>query len=368
MIYVHVPFCQRFCTYCDFYSEMAENPVVFERYVSGVCEEIRRRHDELAAADSFLLNTLYFGGGTPSLLPIDALGQILEALRRTGHSSPFAEFTMEANPEDIVQRGPDYLRELLRMGVNRLSIGIQSFDDAILRWMNRRHDAATAEKAVRMAREAGFGNISVDLIFGLSQLEDSVWKGTLDRTLALKPEHISSYQLSVEGESALAAMVAAGKYEEAGEEQCKRQYDILCQRLAAAGYHHYEISNFAKPGYEAKHNGGYWERIPYAGLGPGAHSLRFEGSTGIRSWNDCRLTDYRSTEERLGEEDARTETIMLSLRTAAGIDETWLRSHTDASTLTSLLAEGALVSAGGSRLRIPETRFFVSDEIIRELV
>jgi len=366
MIYIHVPFCQRFCTYCDFYSEIAGEGA-FGRYADAVCAEIRRRRKELAAPECFHPDTLYFGGGTPSLLPLDVIRRILEALQETGHEVPFEEFTLEANPEDIVTRGGDYLCALRALGVDRLSIGIQSFDDGILRWMNRRHDASTAENAVLMAREAGFTNISVDLIFGLSQMDDRIWESTLDRTLSLNPEHISCYQLSVEGESALAALVAAGKYTEAGEQLCGRQYTMLCRRLAAAGYRHYEISNFARPGCEARHNGGYWRRIPYAGLGPGAHSLRFEGGTAIRSWNDACLADYHSTEEVLTEENARTETIMLSLRTADGVDANWLRSHSDPAALSTLLASGAL-EARDQRIRIPEDHFFVSDEIIRELV
>lgn len=367
MIYVHVPFCGRFCTYCDFYSEIASSAGVYERYAERVSEEIRSRAAELSARESFTVNTLYFGGGTPSMLPIPVLEQLLAALEQTGHTAPFEEFTLEANPEDIVTRGRDYLHALRTLGVDRLSIGIQSFDDGILRWMNRRHDAATAEEAVRMAREAGFDNISVDLIFGLSQLDDRTWSTTLDRTLALRPEHISCYQLSVEGESALAALVAAGKYVEAGEEQCRRQYTLLCNRFARAGYRHYEISNFALPGREARHNSAYWRRLPYVGLGPGAHSLRFDGGVAIRSWNDASLVAYHATEEVLNEEDARTETIMLSLRTSDGIDGAWLRAHTDASVLSRLLSSGALV-AEGDHIRIPEERFFVSDEIIRELV
>ena len=269
MIYVHVPFCKKFCTYCDFYSEIAEEGC-FKAYGDGVCAEIRQRAKDMDDDP----RTLYFGGGTPSVLPLSVLTRILITLDEVGHGGPYREFTMEVNPEDIVEKGKGYVESLLSLGVNRLSIGVQSFDDRMLQWMNRRHDAAGAKEAFRLAREAGAENISLDLIFGITHLDDAVWADTIDQAIALGPEHISCYQLSVEGESALAEMVAEGRYTEADDTLCRRQYDMLCQKLGAAGYHHYEISNFAKEGFEAVHNGGYWERRPYVGIGPGAHSFR----------------------------------------------------------------------------------------------
>ncbi|MDT3366614.1 MAG: coproporphyrinogen III oxidase family protein, partial [Bacteroidota bacterium] len=260
--------------------------------------------------------------------------------------------------------GADCLRNLRILGVDRLSIGVQSFDDGMLRWMNRRHDAAGAEKAFTLAREAGFDNISIDLIFGLSNLPDEIWAATVEKAVELRPEHISCYQLTVEGESALAAMVADGRYREADEEQCHRQYDILCEKLRKAGYHHYEISNFAQPGYEARHNSGYWRREAYIGLGPAAHSFR--GNT--RYWNSNSLSGYTVSEERLSDDAVRIETIMLSLRTAEGINRDWLEAHCEAATVASLLEKGALALSEQGRIRIPEDRFFVSDEIIRELI
>ena len=233
MIYIHVPFCKQFCTYCDFYSEIAGEGC-FKPYADGVCAEIRQRAKDMDDDPK----TLYFGGGTPSVLPLSVLTRILITLDEVGHGGPYREFTMEVNPEDLVEKGKGYVESLLSLGVNRLSIGVQSFDDGMLRWMNRRHDAARAK-------------------------ED-----TIDQAIALGPEHISCYQLSVEGESALAELVAEGRYTEADDTLCRRQYDMLCQKLAATGYHHYEISNFAKEGFEAVHNGGYWARRPYVGIGP----------------------------------------------------------------------------------------------------
>lgn len=328
------------------------------------------------------VNTLYIGGGTPSVLPLDVLRRIVDALlssrslRRgentVGAQSPFEEFTVEVNPEDIVEKGGEYVRGLLETGVDRVSMGIQSFDDGILRWMNRRHSAAGAVEAFRILRRCGVRNISVDLIFGLSQLADDVWKDTIERALELAPEHISAYQLSIEEGSALAKLVADGRYIEASDEQCRHQYDVLCQTLRQAGYHHYEISNFAKPGFEAVHNSAYWSRVPYIGLGPGAHSLTGD----IRSWNsqelphrspDGSLATYSRTSETLSPEDIRVERIMLSLRTDKGLEAAELYSLTDRAVINSLLSEGALEKQGGS-IRIPESRLFTSDEIIRELI
>ena len=384
MIYLHVPFCGSFCTYCDFYSEICRGGRAFNEYADAVLKEVNDRREEICMNMSApgAVNTLYIGGGTPSVLPLDVLRRIVDALlssrslRRgentVGVQSPFEEFTVEVNPEDIVEKGGKYVRGLLETGVDRVSMGIQSFDDGILRWMNRRHSAAGAVEAFRILRRCGVRNISVDLIFGLSQLADDVWKDTIERALELAPEHISAYQLSIEEGSALAKLVADGRYIEASDEQCRHQYDVLCQSLRQAGYHHYEISNFARPGFEAVHNSAYWSRVPYIGLGPGAHSLTGD----IRSWNSQELphrspdgspATYSRTSETLSPEDIRVERIMLSLRTDKGLEAAELYSLADRAVINSLLSEGALEKQGGS-IRIPESRLFTSDEIIRELI
>ena len=415
MIYLHVPFCGSFCTYCDFYSEICRSRQAFNEYADAVIAEIRDRRKELemnmSAQDA--VNTLYIGGGTPSVLPLDVLSRIVGAVSQTERLSLvtepvevttptelFDEFTVEVNPEDIVEKGREYVRGLLALGVNRISMGIQSFNDDILRWMNRRHDAGNAVKAFHILRESGVRNISIDLIFGISQLTDETWKDTIERALELSPEHISAYQLSIEEGSALAKMVADGRYVEASEEQCRRQYDILCRCLGRSGYHHYEISNFAKPGFEAVHNSAYWRRAPYIGLGPGAHSL----TGNVRSWNSqelphrqqdetsscnpdrisscnpdstsCqtssrnpsgKLATYSRNFETLSPEDIRVERIMLSLRTDKGLKATELYSLTDSTVVDALLSEGALERQGAS-IRIPEDHLFTSDEIVRELI
>ena len=398
MVYLHVPFCRSFCTYCDFYSEIAcrdRDAQQFQAYADAVCAEAQRRRGEIDATRS--LNTLYIGGGTPSVLPLSLLRQMAAQLIKGG----FIEFTIEVNPEDIVEKGEAYVRGLLEMGVNRVSMGVQSLDDGILRWMNRRHDADRARQAFRILREAGVENISVDLIFGLSQLSEAVFSATLDEIVRWRPEHVSAYQLSIEEGSALGEMVRTGRYTEASQEQCAAQYRLLCDTLRDAGYVHYEISNWALPGREAVHNSAYWSRHPYVGLGPGAHS--FDGT--VRSWNAESLppaqaataaenrshprlrkregpasegsgrgpaqqdvfsgsSPLRGGKEVLSEKEAKEEKVFLGLRTARGVTEDLLPPKKAA----GMLSDGRLARTEEGRLRIPEDRWFVSDDIIADLL
>ena len=380
MIYVHIPFCRSFCTYCDFYSEVAsrcsaDEQQKFGQFARALCREAALRADEIE--DN---NTLYIGGGTPSVLPLYVFSDLLKVLAEHGHGGPFREFTVEVNPEDIVQKGEEYVHGLLELGVNRISMGVQSFDDGILRWMNRRHDSATAREAYRILEDAGVQNISIDLIFGLSQLSDDQWNETLDKALAISskgvlPQHISAYQLSVEPGSALAQLVDSGQWSEASEELCARQYDILCRRFREAGYHHYEISNFAQPGYEAVHNSAYWSHQPYIGLGPGAHSFK----NNIRQWNEADLVRYVEAagvgdfsrvqgSEELTCEQLVMEKVMLGLRTAEGVSGEFLRENCDVEQIEDALKCGNLVIPVDGKVRIPEDRFFISDSIISAII
>lgn len=321
MVYVHVPFCRSFCTYCDFYSEIADRcreRETLDRYVGSILAEIEGRKEEIKASKA--VNTVYIGGGTPSVLPLCDLERIVDAIAAV-QPGPWKEFTIEVNPEDIVEKGPGYVKGLVELGVNRISMGVQSLDDGLLKWMNRRHDSSRAAQAFRIIRSQGIDNISVDVIFGISQLEESTLESTLDGILGWGPDHISAYQLSVEAGSALAAMVDRGQYTEADEEKCRRQYEILCRKLREAGFHHYEISNWAVPGKEAVHNSAYWTRAAYVGLGPGAHSLSL-GPEQKRCWNSQELYDWKQSCEILTEEEIREEHIMLGLRTDKGVDGT----------------------------------------------
>ncbi len=437
MIYVHIPFCKSFCTYCGFYSETS---ACYDRYVEALLGEIDSRKSEFDATMD--VNTLYIGGGTPSVMPLPLLCRVVEALKDESGSRNFDEFTVELNPEDVIQRGEAYAEALLGMGVTRASMGVQSFDDAVLRWMNRRHDAETAVRAYRILEKSGFRNISIDLIFGLPELgpdsqtrhsdsflghsdsqpkhsdslsgrftghrgkdgyvpllDERLWRETILRALDISasgmlPSHISAYQLSVEPDSALDGMIADGRCRETSEESCARQYEILCEELSAAGYHHYEISNFALPGMEARHNSAYWRHVPYVGLGPGAHSLSIlpDGHR-CRSWNSPDLKLYLETFAPLGQRDTGCsgqetlspvqlgiENVMLGLRTSLGCPLPELVSACDRARLDSAISSGRLVPVPGSSelsgledgaaqyYRIPEKYFFISDGIISELL
>ncbi len=403
MIYIHIPFCKSFCTYCAFYSERSER---YEAFTKALLEEARQRKSEIADAGE--VNTLYIGGGTPSVLPLPLFQEIVGALGE-GH---YDEFTVELNPDDVLRRGPSYAESLLRAGVTRASLGVQSFDDGILRWMNRRHNAETAVEAYRTLERAGFQNISIDLIFGLPQslLSREKWSETIDRALSISssgslPRHISAYQLSVEEDSALEEMIRRGDVAEAEGEECAEQYDRLCSTLAEAGYNHYEISNFAQPGFEARHNSAYWKHIPYVGLGPGAHSLRrLPGGGYQRVWNEANLEGYISSlcggeipggGEVLTREQIDIENVMLGLRTSSGCSLEVLRASCNPESLSEEIRSEHLVPVGEAvkeatnlapaglaedipedigrarnetYYRIPEKYFFISDNIIQRLI
>ena len=317
MIYVHVPFCHRKCTYCAFYSKLVvsgfgdrsgakppEGQWPVASYVDALLCEMEERKEEQAHP----IKTVYFGGGTPSILPVEQLTRIVEGLRRYFDLSQVEEMTLEANPEDLT---PDYLVALRQLGFNRLSIGVQSLDDKVLRMLNRRHTAAQALKAVEDAHAAGFENISVDFIYGILDKLDGL--DNLD--FLEKVSHVSAYALTVEPGTALAVQVEQGRVTLPDEDEVVRQYHALHRQLEAAGFHQYEVSNYARPGNESKHNSRYWNRTPYLGLGPGAHS--FDGKR--RKWNN---PDGTVGEESLTEADAYNELLMTALRTVRGLPVT----------------------------------------------
>lgn len=327
MIYVHVPFCRSFCLYCGFYSECVEPT---EDYVAAVCREATARRAEIAA--SAAVDTLYIGGGTPSVLPLEFIGRIADACG----SRRYKEWTVEVNPDDVTR---EYALGLRELGVNRVSMGVQSLDDGMLKWMRRRHSAVGARRAFSFLREAGFDNISVDIIYGVNGMSLEMLKATVQEVLEWHPEHISAYHLSIDDNSDLRELNKVGKYIEIDDDESQVQYKFVCSALAAAGYEHYEISNWALPGRRAVHNSAYWTRAPYVGLGPGAHSLR--RNPDVRSWNSEALVGWTSTSEILSPDEIREEQIMLGLRTAEGVP---------------------------GYGRIPEDRWFVADSIIAGLI
>ena len=322
-------------------------------------------------------NTLYIGGGTPSLLSAGQTAALADAVRKRYGIASFDEFTVEANPDDVAGRGK-YLAELRDAGVNRLSMGVQSFDDAHLRFMNRRHSAAEAEAAFRTARDAGFTNISLDLIFGYGGLTLESWRHDVEQLVALKPEHVSCYQMSIESGSTLEELYKSGKYEALSDDACADQYALLQSMLAEAGYMQYEVSNFCLPGFWSRHNSSYWARTPYVGYGPAAHS--FDGLR-LRRWNLSDLQKYLSCSgkdrygyEELTDDDVFNEQIMLGLRRTCGLDLCTLdssRLERVRPDLDRLLASGLLEPVGGSIstdiVRIPPSRLFISDSIMADL-
>ena len=347
-LYVHFPFCASKCVYCDFFARVRRD---WGPYVEALLKELSQRKDELSVPPA----TLYFGGGTPSLLPASLLAGVADAVRNTYGIGDFEEFTVEVNPDDV---SPELAAALREMGANRISMGVQSFCDSHLRWMRRRHTAADAVAAFERLRKAGFDNLSIDLIFGFTGLDADSWMKNIDQALSLRPEHISCYQMM-------------GRHSDGDEERCRRQYLQLQERLLAAGYDQYEISNYALPGRASRHNSAYWAREPYLGLGAGAHS--FDGDR-IRRWNtpdiDAYIAERPSSSEQLSDREVFEEKLMLALRTVQGLELALLTDEElcclKKTTLEELSRAGKL-SIGAGWIRIPKEELFVSDGIIRLL-
>ena len=303
MIYIHVPFCHRKCTYCAFYS-VRSSELGVRSYLDALLDEMKRRRGE----QSHPIKTVYLGGGTPSILPLQQLERIAAGLHRWFDLSRLEECTIECNPEDLTT---DYLKGLKSLGLfNRLSIGIQSFDDEVLRRLNRRHTARQALDAVENAHAAGFRNISVDFIYGI---HDNYQPPTAHYQLI---SHISAYSLTIEPHTALAAQVEQGRVVLPDEDEVARQYHLLHDALQCNGFEQYEVSNYARPGFESKHNSRYWDRTPYLGLGPGAHSLVVADGVERRCWNN---PDGTVGQETLTADDAFNELLMTALRTTRGL-------------------------------------------------
>ena len=327
-VYLHVPFCQRRCSYCDF-SIAVRKRIPAREYVDAVLRELRllgvtdpgRKPGDVGGET---LETLYLGGGTPSLLPPDALATLLTSLLdvfRATSSRDAVEVTLEANPEDVK---PENAAAWRRAGINRVSLGAQSFNDGVLRWMHRSHDAARIGDAVRALRAAGFDNISLDLIFALPAELERDWGRDLDLACSLLPAHLSLYGLTVEERTPLARWVSRGAAAAPDDERYADEYLLAHIRLAAYGYQFYEVSNAARDGRRSRHNAAYWSGRPYLGLGPAAHS--FDGR--VRRWNLAAWETYRravaaglpavEAEEVLTEEQRDLERLYLALRTDAG--------------------------------------------------
>ena len=316
-VYLHIPFCKQACHYCNFHFSTSRSHK--NDFILALLKELALRRQYLGAET---IETIYFGGGTPSLLDPAQLEQVLSAISQTLVLSPAAEITLEANPDDISALA---LQAWLGAGINRLSIGIQSFSQKDLSWMNRAHTAAQARDCITLAKEAGFSNINIDLIYGIPGMADGEWKGNLDLALSMGLPHFSCYALCVEPKTALAHQIASHQVSAISQDDQARQFMLLMEWMEEAGYAHYEISNFAKPGSYSRHNTAYWQGKPYLGLGPSAHS--YNGHS--RQWNLASNPGYIEAINR-GELPFELETltrvqvlneyIMTSIRTLEGLD------------------------------------------------
>ena len=315
-IYIHIPFCKTRCIYCDFYSTTRSD--LKERYIRALCRELRIRKDYLEGAT---IETIYFGGGTPSQLDEEDFRQVFATIEEVYGMEHCKEITLEANPDDLTE---EYVTRLHRLPFNRISMGIQTFDDVTLKLLNRRHNAMQAIEAVDRCRRAGFENISIDLIYGLPGETDERWERDLKQAVSLNVEHISAYHLTYEEGTRIYELLQAHRIREVDEESSVRFFSVLIDTLDAAGYEHYEISNFCRPGKYSRHNTSYWKGIPYLGCGPAAHSF----NTHTREWNVASLEEYMQgieTDRRKFETEYRDKTtcynecIMTCIRTLWGI-------------------------------------------------
>ena len=375
-IYLHVPFCNSRCIYCGFCSTVSKG--LRQKNIPALKREISERGDFFSSLyeSDRIVKTLYVGGGTPSILPPELLKEAVSAIRETFTIAEEIEFTVEVNPDDITE---DYAGSLRKMGVNRVSMGVQSFKDSHLKWMRRRHDSQTAVNAYRILRKAGFDNISLDLIFGFPLMTVGDWEDNLDTIIELSPEHISAYQMGIDPDTPLERMEKSGEFSLPSQEDSERMYKILQSKLKAAGYVQYEVSNFCKPGYHSRHNSSYWNRTPYLGLGPGAHSFigmaREWNTSDIATWCDLSILPLREG-ETLSPVDVFNEILMLGLRTAAGVSLDTLRNCGPQSPLfisdllpklSAMESNGLIILTPDGTIKIPPGKFFISDGIIRDL-
>ncbi|MDZ4199564.1 MAG: radical SAM family heme chaperone HemW [Kiritimatiellia bacterium] len=373
-LYVHVPFCIRKCAYCDFYSlpDGPDRAARGSRYLDAIAQELN------LLPEGFAPRTLFLGGGTPTALDPEELARLFHLLRNGADLSHVEEGSCEANPGTLTR---EKLRILRDAGINRLSIGAQSFQPATLTRLGRIHTAEQTAVAVSAARAAGFDNLSLDLIFGVPGVPPAAERADLDAALALAPEHLSLYALSLEPGTPLALRAEAGEFTEKPDDEMADAYETARERLRAEGYKHYEISNFTRPGRACRHNLLYWSGGDYIGLGPSAHS----------HWDGCRwenvqgLEDYAARlskawkpvaeEERLDPESKAIETLIFSLRQICGVQRDALRRQTGldpfelrSDAIGRLLEQGLLESAPPDGIRLTPRALFLSDAVFRELI
>jgi oxygen-independent coproporphyrinogen-3 oxidase len=369
-IYIHVPFCKQACHYCNFHFSTSLSTK--NDFIAALLKEITLQQPYLQQEQ---VDTIYFGGGTPSLLQAGEIDTILRALSNAFTIDSAAEITLEANPDDLQ---PEKLQSLKQAGINRLSIGVQSFFEEDLRWMNRAHNAAQSIACIQDAQEAGFYNITIDLIYGLPALTDEKWHTNVQQAIGLGIPHLSCYALTVEPKTALDHFIRTKQFTDMDTDQQARQFLLLMDWTEAAGYEHYEISNFAKPGMRSKHNTAYWLGKKYIGLGPSAHS--FNGRS--RQWNVANNALYIQSiqqgtvpyeTEELTRVQQLNEYIMTSLRTMEGLSANYVAANFGEASMERIIKGAAkYLNAGnmtwdGERLRLTKTGKLLADGIAADL-
>lgn len=372
MVYIHVPFCASRCIYCDFYST-THTQELKDRYTQTACAEIMYRRNEL---NNEPLQSVYIGGGTPSQLDVKQIAQILETVHNVFELSNDAEITIEANPDDITS---DFVKSIKVLGINRLSLGVQSFDDEILRIINRRHSAEEACKAVETIYNCGIENINIDLIYGLPSQTIKQFASDLICSFHLPIKHLSSYALSIEEGTALNAMIRRGELCPTDENLYIEAYNLLMNQCNEHGFEHYEISNFAQHGFASRHNSGYWHGLPYLGIGPGAHS--YDGKR-IRRYNQPNLKVYAEAKngnvdhnvEVLTEAEAFDELLFTSLRTRDGLNIEGIKGRFPEEWVTQMLNDArphiiaSKLSLTDSRLVLTQKGIMTSNDVISDLM
>jgi oxygen-independent coproporphyrinogen-3 oxidase len=368
-IYIHIPFCKQACYYCDFH--FSTNQSIKTALVEGISKEILLQKDYLEGEP---IHTIYLGGGTPSLLNTLELSLILDTIRST-QTVISPEITLEANPDDLTLVK---LEELLQVGVNRLSIGIQSFHPSLLIFLHRAHDVTTAISSIQHARKVGFKNISMDLIYAIPDESETMWLEDIQQAIELKPEHLSCYSLTIEDKTVFGRWSAAGKLKLVEDEISARHLEMLMNELVRAGYDHYEISNFALPGFYSKHNSSYWKQEKYLGVGPSAHS--FNGMS--RQFNIANNHLYVKAlqqgvvpfeRENLSSENKINEYILTTLRTRWGTDLQKLRKEFGYDMLThntdylSKIITNDLATLEADVLRLTQKGKLLADKISSDL-
>lgn len=369
-LYLHIPFCKQACYYCDFHFSTDS------RHVNEVLEAMEK---EMALRRSFLsspLETIYFGGGTPSLLEGDQLASFLAHAERTFGIAPKAEITLEANPDDLTRAK---LHAIRAAGVNRLSIGIQSFQDDILKYLHRAHDAKAARQSLEDSRHAGFANISIDLIYAIPGLDLPHWDATLREAGAFRPEHLSAYSLTIEERTVFGNYLRKGKIRRVEDEQAARQFERMQEALEDFGYEHYEISNFSLPGFHSRHNSSYWLQKPYLGIGPSAHSYdgarRYVNVSNNAKYAQALSNDQiPATIEELTAANKINEYILTRLRTRWGLDLKVLHDQLgdDLAGRTEAIlrryADQGLLVVNGPEVKLTRRGMLLADQITEDLM